>query len=116
MIAGAGALFGVAQIPAARRALTRLRPSGSGPSVEQRERSWFKVTFLGEGGGARVKTEVSGGDPGYTETSKMISEAALCLVYDDLPPTSGQVTTASALGPALRARLQAAGITFDVMP
>jgi short subunit dehydrogenase-like uncharacterized protein len=116
LIAGAGALFAAAQIPAARRALTWLRPSGSGPSAEQREKSWFTVTFLGEGGGVTVKTEVSGGDPGYTETSKMISEAALCLAFDDLPPTSGQVTTASALGPALRTRLQAAGITFAVQP
>ena len=55
-------------------------------------------------------TEVAGGDPGYTETSAMIGEAALCLAVDDLPVTAGQVTTASALGPALRTRLQAAGI------
>jgi len=34
-----------------------------------------------------VVTEVSGGDPGYSETSKMISEAALCLANDDLTPT-----------------------------
>jgi short subunit dehydrogenase-like uncharacterized protein len=62
-----------------------------------------------------VVTEVAGGDPGYTETAKMISEAALCLAYDDLPATSGQVTTASAMGPALRSRLEAAGITFSVL-
>ena len=73
------------------------------------------MRFLGEGGGTRVTTEVSGGDPGYTETSKMIGEAALSLALDDLPPTAGQVTTASALGPALRARLEAAGITFRVL-
>jgi len=63
-----------------------------------------------------VQVEVSGGDPGYTETSKMISEAALCLAYDDLPPSSGQVTTASSMGNALRTRLQSAGIRFDVLP
>ena len=62
-----------------------------------------------------VTTEVAGGDPGYTETSVMISEAALCLAVDDLPVTAGQVTTASALGPALRTRLQSAGISFDVV-
>jgi short subunit dehydrogenase-like uncharacterized protein len=116
MIAGAGLLFSLAQVPAARRAVERLRPSGSGPSVEQRDKSWFKVRFVGEGGGSKVVTEVAGGDPGYSETAKMIGEAALCLVHDELPVTSGQVTTASAMGPALRSRLQAAGITFAVLP
>jgi short subunit dehydrogenase-like uncharacterized protein len=74
------------------------------------------VRFVGEGGGSKVVTEVAGGDPGYSETSKMIGEAALCLAHDELPVTSGQVTTASAMGPALRSRLQAAGITFAVLP
>jgi len=45
----------------------------------------------------------------------MIAEAALSLALDDLPPTAGQVTTAAALGPALRTRLEAAGITFRVL-
>jgi short subunit dehydrogenase-like uncharacterized protein len=115
LMAGAGALAGVAQVPAARRALSRLRPPGTGPDAAQRERSWFRVRFVGEGGGRRVVTEVTGGDPGYTETAKMISEAALCLALDDLPDAAGQVTTASAMGPALRTRLQAAGIAFDVL-
>ena len=114
-LGGIGALAAAAQIPAARRALARLRPSGSGPTPAQRDRAWFTVRFVGEGGGAAVVTEVAGGDPGYTETSAMISEAALCLAVDDLPVTAGQVTTASALGPALRTRLQAAGISFTVL-
>jgi len=115
MVAGGAALFTGAQVPAARRVLKRFRPSGSGPSLEQREKSWFKVQFFGEGDGVKVQVEVSGGDPGYTETSKMISEAALCLAYDDLPPSSGQVTTASSMGNALRTRLQSAGIQFNVL-
>jgi short subunit dehydrogenase-like uncharacterized protein len=114
-LGGIGALFAAAQIPPARRALARLRPSGSGPTPEQRDTAWFRVRFVGEGGGRTVTTEVAGGDPGYTETSKMIGEAALCLAVDDLPETAGQVTTASAMGPALRTRLQAAGITFTVL-
>jgi len=114
-IGGIGAVAAVAQLAPARRALSRLRPSGSGPTVAQREKAWFAVRFLGEGGGTSVVTEVAGGDPGYTETSAMISEAALCLALDELPVTAGQVTTASALGPALRTRLQAAGITFTVL-
>jgi short subunit dehydrogenase-like uncharacterized protein len=116
VVAGAAALFGAAQLPSARRAIARLRPSGSGPTPEQRERAWFKVCFIGEADGTRVLTEVAGGDPGYTETATMISEAALCLAHDDLPDTAGQVTTASAMGAVLRARLERAGITFTVAP
>ncbi|MEE2045378.1 saccharopine dehydrogenase, partial [Nocardiopsis tropica] len=65
----------------------------------------FTVVFLGEGGGERVVTEVSGGDPGYGETARMLAESALCLAFDDLPPVAGQVTTATAMGDALTARL-----------
>jgi short subunit dehydrogenase-like uncharacterized protein len=115
MAAGAGALVAAAQVPAARRAVARFRPPGSGPSPEQRGRSWFTVRFHGRGGGASVVTEVSGGDPGYAETAVMLGESALCLALDDLPATAGQVTTASAMGPALRTRLQAAGISFSVL-
>ena len=58
--------------------------------------------------------KVKGGDPGYGETAKMLAESALCLAFDDLPETAGQVTTAQAMGGPLIARLQAAGISFDV--
>ena len=114
-LGGISALFAAAQIPPVRRSLARLRPPGSGPTPEARDKAWFRVRFVGEGGGRTVSTEVTGGDPGYSETSKMISEAALCLAVDALPETAGQVTTASAMGPALRSRLQAAGIGFTVL-
>ncbi len=115
MLGGAGALMAIAQFRTARRAVLRRRPSGSGPTPAQRDAAWFVVRFVGDGGGKRVVTEVAGGDPGYSETSTMIAEAALSLALDMLPETAGQVTTASALGPALRARLQGAGITFTVV-
>jgi short subunit dehydrogenase-like uncharacterized protein len=70
------------------------------------------VRFVGEGGGQKVVCEVSGGDPGYTETAKMLAESALCLVHDELPETSGQLTTAAAMGQPLLERLQRAGIVF----
>src|SRR4051812_958048 len=98
---------------ASLRALLRQRP-GEGPSAEERAKSWFRVRFSGEGGGERVVCEVAGGDPGYTETAKMLAESALCLAADNLPETSGQVTTAVAMGAALRERLHAQGITFSV--
>ncbi|MGY5049480.1 saccharopine dehydrogenase family protein [Streptomyces sp. 900105755] len=113
-VAAVGAVAAAAQLPAARRWLSdRLRP-GDGPDAEKRERSWFTVRFVGEGGGRRVFTEVSGGDPGYGETAKMFAEAALSLAFDELPPTAGQVTTAQAMGDALTERLRAAGIGFRV--
>ncbi|MER6710438.1 saccharopine dehydrogenase NADP-binding domain-containing protein [Streptomyces sp. NPDC000877] len=113
-VAAVGALVAAAQVPPARRWLSgRLKP-GDGPSPEKRAKSWFSVRFVGEGGGRRVYTEVSGGDPGYGETAKMLAESALCLAFDDLPKTAGQVTTAVAMGDALTGRLQAAGIRFRV--
>ena len=57
--------------------------------------------------GSRVVTEVSGGDPGYTETSKMLAESALCLAHDELPDSSGQLTPAVAMGQPLIDRLPA---------
>ena len=113
-IAAVGTLAVAAQLPPARRWLSdRLKP-GEGPSAAKRARSWFSVRFVGEGGGRRVFTEVSGGDPGYDETAKMFAEGALALACDDLPATAGQVTTAVAMGDALTERLVRAGIRFRV--
>jgi short subunit dehydrogenase-like uncharacterized protein len=113
-IAGLGAVVAAAQVPPLRRLLLSRVPQGEGPDEERRERSYFWVRFIGEGGGRTVHTEVSGGDPGYTETAKMISEAALCLAFDDNPPTAGQVTTAVAMGQNLVDRLVRAGLRFTV--
>jgi len=112
---GVGALFAAAQIAPARRGLSRLLAPGNGPSPERRARSWFSVRFVGEGGGSRVVTEVSGGDPGYDETAKMLAESALCLATDELPETAGQVTTATAMGDALIDRLTKAGLRFATL-
>ena len=59
--------------------------------------------------------QVSGGDPGYGETSKMLAESALCLAHDELPELAGQLTTAVAMGQALIDRLVSAGIEFRVL-
>ncbi|MFF8598192.1 saccharopine dehydrogenase family protein [Streptomyces sp. NPDC015232] len=111
-VVGAGVL--AAQLPFARDWLMGRWEPGRGPSAERRARSWFSVRFVGEGGGRRVFTEVSGGDPGYDETAKMLAESALCLAHDPLPKTAGQVTPAVAMGDALLDRLRAAGLRFRV--
>jgi short subunit dehydrogenase-like uncharacterized protein len=115
MAAGAGAAVALAQLPPTRNALLKLKSSGDGPSEKQRSRAWFKVRFAGAGGSRRVVTEVSGGDPGYGETSKMLSESALCLAFDELPQRAGQLTPAVAMGSKLTERLQRAGIEFCVV-
>ena len=112
---GVGTVGLLAQLPPTRKLLLKMKAPGEGPDEAQRERSWFKVTFVGEGGGKRVVTEVSGGDPGYGETSKMLAESGLCLAFDELPERSGQLTPAVAMGDALLARLQKAGIEFRVL-
>ena len=114
-VLGAASMGLAAQVPPVRRALmNRIKP-GEGPSESRRAKSHFTVDFVGEAGGRAVHTRVSGGDPGYTETAKMLAESALCLAFDDNPPTAGQVTTAQAMGEHLLARLQDAGIRFETV-
>jgi short subunit dehydrogenase-like uncharacterized protein len=115
LVAGSTALVATAQVPPLRRLLLDRIPEGSGPSPERRARSWFSVRFVGEGGGQRVLTEVAGGDPGYDETATMLGQSMLSLAFDDLPPTSGQVTTATAMGDALIDRLQQTGMAFRTL-
>lgn len=114
-MAGAAAFVAAVQVPPLRRLIGKRIPQGEGPSEERRERSYFTVDFIGEGGGKRVHTQVRGGDPGYSETAKMLAESAMCLAFDDNPKTSGQVTTATAMGENLLKRLTAAGISFRVL-
>lgn len=85
------------------------------PRKRRGARSWFRVDFVGEASGAKVHTRVRGADPGYSETAKMLSEAAMCLAFDDNPTTAGQVTTAAAMGENLLLRLADAGIDFAVV-
>ncbi|MFN8196529.1 MAG: saccharopine dehydrogenase NADP-binding domain-containing protein [Nocardioidaceae bacterium] len=117
--AGVGLLGIAARIDIARDLLLGRVKQGEGPDEERRDKSWFTVDFVAEqtvhNQPTVVRTRVSGGDPGYTETAKMLAEAAMCLALDDNPPTSGQVTTAVALGANLLDRLQRAGIGFEVV-
>jgi short subunit dehydrogenase-like uncharacterized protein len=115
LVGGAGALIALAQLPPARNALLKLKNPGDGPTPEQRAKNWFRVRMAGEGGGERIVAEVTGGDPGYGETSKMLAESALCLAHDELPDRAGQLTPAVAMGNALIDRLQRAGIGFRVL-
>jgi short subunit dehydrogenase-like uncharacterized protein len=112
LMAGVGTVATLAQLPLTRNVLLRFKDPGDGPTPEQRAKAWFKVRFKGVAAGHTVVTDVTGGDPGYGETSKMLAESALCLAHDDLPQRAGQLTPAVAMGQALIDRLGAAGIGF----
>jgi short subunit dehydrogenase-like uncharacterized protein len=116
-VGGAAVMAGLglaAQLKLTRDLLMKWYPAGDGPDPERRERSWFSVDFVGEAAGETVRTRVSGGDPGYTETAMMLAESGLCLAFDDNPDVAGQVTTAQAMGGNLLARVQAGGLKFEV--
>eukprot|EP01104_Vermistella_antarctica_P007898 TRINITY_DN1955_c0_g1_i3.p1 TRINITY_DN1955_c0_g1~~TRINITY_DN1955_c0_g1_i3.p1 ORF type:complete len:485 (-),score=96.98 TRINITY_DN1955_c0_g1_i3:78-1508(-) len=104
----------------ARSLLKRIVPQpGSGPSAEKRAKSWFHAHLVGvaESSGDVVYGEVAGGDPGYGETSKMISETALCLAFDQdtAPKRSGCLTVALACGMPLIERLRNCGLVFRIL-
>ncbi|MEK6806944.1 MAG: saccharopine dehydrogenase NADP-binding domain-containing protein [Pseudomonadota bacterium] len=115
LIGGVGTLFALAQLKPTRNWLLSKKNPGEGPSEAQRKKSWFRVRFYGEAGGKKVVTEVTGGDPGYGETSKMLAESGLCLAFDALPAGGGQMTPAQAMAAPLMARLMKAGIKFEVV-
>lgn len=56
---------------------------GQGPSAEQRAAARFSHTVIARGeDGSVARAVISGGDPGYGDTSKMISEVALMLAQE----------------------------------
>lgn len=123
MVAGLGDMG-----KAAAEAIARLNPlagdkgpkPGEGPSKEERDAGFYDILFIGEmgeagdkGSGERIEAVVTGDrDPGYGSTSKMIAEAALCLI-EDVQGAGGIWTPGALMGTALVRRLEAkAGLTF----
>jgi short subunit dehydrogenase-like uncharacterized protein len=106
------------------RALLRsfvLPKPGQGPSKEERETGSYEVLFVGNfPDGRTLRATVSGDmDPGYGSTSKMITEAAICMAHDiDRTRTPGGVwTPMSAMGGNLIKWLEAkAGLKFALEP
>ncbi|KQS01791.1 saccharopine dehydrogenase [Sphingomonas sp. Leaf357] len=107
---------------AAAEAIARINPMasdkgpkpGEGPSKEERDNGFYDLLFIGEmPGGERIDAVVTGDrDPGYGSTSKMIAEAALCLV-NDVEGDGGIWTPGALMGVPLRKRLiEHAGLTF----
>jgi saccharopine dehydrogenase (NAD+, L-glutamate forming) len=113
-VTGTMGLRAAARVSPARAGLLRLRMPGEGPSAERRRNSWFSIRFVATAAGNTVVTEVAGGDPGYSETAKMLAESALSLACDDLPDRAGQLTPVQAMGPALLDRLRRADVRFEL--
>ncbi len=90
---------------------------GEGPSREERDAGFYDILFVGsDDAGNQARVSVKGDrDPGYGSTSKMIAEAAVCLLREAQDTPGGIWTTAPAMGDALMKRLEAhAGLRFAV--
>jgi short subunit dehydrogenase-like uncharacterized protein len=121
-------VFLLAQFALGKKFLHWILPPGTGPDATTRRRSNFTTTCEAEvtlnGKTRTVTTVLRGGDPGYSETSKMLSECGLALALDqakefdsDRPKAAGEVggvvSPAAALGPVLIRRLNAAGLLLS---
>jgi short subunit dehydrogenase-like uncharacterized protein len=90
---------------------------GEGPTKAEREAGFYDIAFIGiAADGRKVRVSVKGDrDPGYGSTSKMLAEAAICLVKDCPEVPGGVWTPGAAMGDRLIDRLQKnAGLTFTV--
>jgi short subunit dehydrogenase-like uncharacterized protein len=110
-------MLGFAPTRALLRAFVLPKP-GQGPSKQERESGMFDVLFVGQGrNGESLRASCRGDrDPGYGSTSKMITEAALCLGETSREETPGGVwTPAAAMGTRLIERLaERAGVSFQL--
>ncbi|MGQ0508939.1 MAG: saccharopine dehydrogenase family protein [Myxococcaceae bacterium] len=112
--------FGLAlSTPLTRRWLLKKLPqAGEGPSEERRQKGHFRIVLHGQSEqGTELQAIVgANGDPGYSETSKMLSQSALCLAFDHqaLPARYGVLTPAVSMGRVLIERLRSVGMTFSV--
>ena len=90
---------------------------GEGPSKEERETGHYDALFVGQDAdGNTLRVGVTGDrDPGYGSTSKMIVEAAYCLLNEATQTKGGIWTPASAMGaPLIKRLVDNAGLTFAV--
>ncbi|MBP6278924.1 MAG: saccharopine dehydrogenase NADP-binding domain-containing protein [Rhodocyclaceae bacterium] len=90
---------------------------GEGPSKVERETGHYDALFVGENtDGNTLRVGVTGDrDPGYGSTSKMIAEAAVCLLNESAATKGGIWTPAAAMGmPLINRLVDNAGLTFAV--
>jgi short subunit dehydrogenase-like uncharacterized protein len=115
---GLGALVAGLALPPTRFLLDKVLPApGEGPSESTQKKGHFTLdVFTTTTTGARYTSRVKAkGDPGYSATAVMLGESALSLAKDQkaLPPATGVLTPATALGDVLVERLRAAGFEIS---
>lgn len=105
-------VFVLVRFDSTRNWLFRKFPAGTGPSPEKRKASRFEVRVIGTTENEQVETVFSGGDPGYDETAKILSEAAFTLKdkIADGRLVPGVRTPVEALGQELVDRLKLQGL------
>lgn len=117
---GAAAFFAAASVSPVRKALHKiiLPKPGQGPSEKTQREGFFNIELWGSVDDLRsIKVRISAfEDPGYASTAKMLTQAALCLAFDQ--PQSkvpgGFWTPATALKEPYRQRLiKYAGLRFE---
>ena len=96
-----------------------LPKQGQGPKVDPEDPGFYVLHLVGTTDDGSTLTAIVKGDsdPGYGSTSKMLSEAAICLADWKKPLNieGGCWTPASAMGDVLLNRLrEKAGLSFDV--
>jgi len=114
---GMGAFMGLVSMGPTRKLLEKfvLPKPGEGPSKEQQENGYYDLRLAGQtASGEKINAKVTGDrDPGYGSTSKMLTEAAICILETDAK--GGFWTPASLMGDALLDRLvNNAGLTFEL--
>ena len=117
---GVGALVFGASYDSTRGFMKRfvLPEPGDGPDRNARENGFFNLRHFGHlADGTLIVSKITGDrDPGYGSTSKMLSEAAVCLAQDQLESGGGVLTSASAMAEPLFERLtKNAGLTYEIL-
>ena len=89
---------------------------GQGPSIEKREKGFFKLKIIGLINNVKKNSIkiIGNSDPGYSATAKMITESAISILLDSdkIPDNYGVLTPASGIGLVIIDRLKDKGITF----
>lgn len=117
---GLGTLVTGASFGWSRKLLERfvLPEPGEGPDRDARENGFFNLRQYGRlADGSLIRSRMTGDrDPGYGSTSKMLSEAAVCLAKDALESGGGVLTPAAAMAePYFKRLTENAGLTFEIL-
>ena len=116
---GAAAVAGLglaAQVPPLRNLLLARIKQGDGPDESRRAKSWFTRRLRRRGRRPHASTPGSPAATPATARPPRCSPSRRCAwPSTTTPTTAGQVTTAQAMGDNLIARLEKAGIMFEVV-